>query len=65
MSTLQLELNTSCQFVSWIREQRLSIAFTTYQTGKFFLIGLRPGVTMPSALGLKTDEVRRMITLEE
>ena len=42
MSAPKLELNASRQFISWIREQRLSIAFTTYQTGKLFLIGLRP-----------------------
>ena len=42
MSTPKLEINASRQFISWMREQQLSIAFTTYQTGKLFLIGLRP-----------------------
>ena len=28
-------------------------------------VAILPGVTMPSALGLKTDEIRRTITLEE
>ncbi len=41
MSAPKLELNASRQFISWIREQRLSIAFSTYQTGKLFFIGLR------------------------
>ena len=42
MSTPQLEINASRQFVSWLREQRLSLAFTTYQTGKLFLLGCKP-----------------------
>lgn len=29
-------------FTSWLHEQRLSLAFTTYQAGKLFLIGLQP-----------------------
>src|SRR5438874_928643 len=35
------ELHASRQFASWLREQRVSIAFTTYQAGKLFLIGLQ------------------------
>lgn len=38
----QLELTGSRQFASWLAEQQLSLAFTTYQTGKLFLIGLQP-----------------------
>ncbi len=30
----RLELNASRQFVAWLLEQRLSLAFTTYQAGK-------------------------------
>lgn len=37
----QLEISGSRQFSSWLHEQRLSIAFSTYQTGKLFLIGLK------------------------
>ena len=37
-----LELFASRQFTSWLAEQRLSLAFTTYQTGKLFLLGLQP-----------------------
>lgn len=37
----QLELMGSRQFTAWMAEQRVSLAFTTYQTGKLFLIGLR------------------------
>jgi uncharacterized protein (TIGR03032 family) len=37
-----LEVTASRQFTSWLLEQRLSLAFTTYQSGKLFLIGLKP-----------------------
>lgn len=37
-----LELMGSRQFNSWLAEQHVSLAFTTYQTGKLFLIGLQP-----------------------
>jgi uncharacterized protein (TIGR03032 family) len=35
------ELLTSRQFPEWLHEQRLSLAFTTYQAGKLFFIGLQ------------------------
>jgi uncharacterized protein (TIGR03032 family) len=38
----QLELTASRQLVSWLSEQRISLALTTYQTGKLFLVGLQP-----------------------
>ncbi len=38
----QLEISGSRNFTSWLREQRLSVAFSTYQTGKLFLIGVKP-----------------------
>ena len=38
----KLELVPSRQFPSWLAEQNLSLAFTTYQTGKLFLVGLQP-----------------------
>jgi len=37
-----LEINASRQFTSWLAEQKLSLAFTTYQAGKLFFIGLKP-----------------------
>lgn len=37
----ELELTGSRQFTSWMREQGVSLAFTTYQSGKLFLLGLR------------------------
>ncbi|MEM8714373.1 MAG: TIGR03032 family protein [Cyanobacteria bacterium P01_A01_bin.3] len=38
----RLELSASRQFVPWMAEQNLSLAFSTYQAGKLFLIGLQP-----------------------
>jgi len=40
--TKRLEITTSRQFVPWLIEQNLSIAFTTYQAGKIFFIGIQP-----------------------
>jgi len=37
-----LEVYSSRHFPDWLAEQRVSLAFTTYQTGKLFLIGLQP-----------------------
>ncbi len=37
-----LEISCSRQFSSWLAEQHLSLAFTTYQAGKLFFIGLQP-----------------------
>lgn len=37
------EITTSRQFPEWLAEQKISLAFTTYQTGKLFLLGLQPG----------------------
>ncbi len=36
-----LELMPSRQFPNWLAEQRVSLAFTTYQSGKLFLIGVK------------------------
>lgn len=40
-NTPQLEITCSRQFPEWMAEQRASLAFTTYQTGKLFMIGLQ------------------------
>lgn len=37
-----LEVTASRQFTAWLAEQHTSLAFTTYQAGKVFLIGLQP-----------------------
>ena len=37
-----LELTGSRQFPEWLAEQKTSVAFTTYQAGKVFFIGLQP-----------------------
>lgn len=36
-----LEINSSRQFNAWLAERDISLAFTTYQAGKLFLIGLQ------------------------
>ncbi|MEG5162998.1 TIGR03032 family protein [Microcoleus sp. AT3-A2] len=41
-SAPSLEVTASRQFTSWLAEQNLSLAFTTYQAGKVFFIGLQP-----------------------
>src|SRR5919202_5702583 len=38
----KLEISGSRQFNAWLAQQNLSLAFTTYQTGKLFLLGLQP-----------------------
>jgi uncharacterized protein (TIGR03032 family) len=38
----RLELTGSRLFTAWLAGARASLAFTTYQAGKLFLIGLRP-----------------------
>ena len=40
--TPKLELLTSRHFTSWLAEQRTSLAVTTYQSNKLFLLGVRP-----------------------
>lgn len=35
-----LEISASRQFTSWLASEKVSLAFSTYQTGKLFLIGL-------------------------
>jgi len=41
-----LEISTSRQFLAWMAEQKLSLALTTYQIGKLFLLGLKPDDTL-------------------
>lgn len=36
------EITASRQFTGWLAEQQISLAFSTYQAGKLFLIGLQP-----------------------
>lgn len=38
----KLEMMGTRQFTAWLAEQRVSLAFTTYQSGKVFFIGLQP-----------------------
>ena len=38
----KIELLASRHFTAWLAEQRLSLALTTYQSNKLFLLGLKP-----------------------
>jgi len=37
-----LEVTSSRHFAAWLAQQQISLAFTTYQTGKLFLLGRHP-----------------------
>ncbi|MGK7894580.1 MAG: DUF4915 domain-containing protein [Xenococcus sp. (in: cyanobacteria)] len=37
-----LEISCSRYFLSWLQEQEVSLAFTTYQTNRLFLVGVKP-----------------------
>ena len=41
-SVPSLEMTGSRQFTAWLAEQQISLAFTTYQAGKVFFVGLQP-----------------------
>ena len=41
-----LEVHHSTGFAQWLAGQRLSLAFTTYQAGKLFLVGTKPDGTL-------------------
>ena len=38
----KIEISTSRNFTGWLAGQQASLALTTYQTGKIFLLGLQP-----------------------
>ncbi|NDG38700.1 MAG: TIGR03032 family protein [Betaproteobacteria bacterium] len=42
MSSPSFEITTSRQMLAWMAEQKLSMALTTYQIGKLFMLGLKP-----------------------
>jgi len=41
-----LEITVSRHFLGWLHDAHLSLAFTTYQTNRLFLIGLKPDGTL-------------------
>ena len=41
-STNALTITTSTHFTQWLSDRYLSLAFSTYQAGKIFLVGLQP-----------------------
>jgi uncharacterized protein (TIGR03032 family) len=38
-----VEVSASRNLADWLEQERISLAFTTYQTGKLFLLGRHPG----------------------
>jgi uncharacterized protein (TIGR03032 family) len=44
--TALFEVFCSRHFTGWLADERLSLAFTTYQAGKLFLIGLNPAARL-------------------
>jgi uncharacterized protein (TIGR03032 family) len=39
---IKFELSTSRQFSSWLAQHKINLAFTTYQVGKLFFLGIGP-----------------------
>jgi uncharacterized protein (TIGR03032 family) len=57
-----LDVSASRQFTSWLREQRVSLAFTTYQAAMLFLVGTQPNGklslfrrTLPRCMGMTVN----------
>ena len=58
----QLKVSASRQFAGWLVERKASLAFTTYQAGKLFMLGIKEGGrlsiferTFPRCMGLTGD----------
>jgi uncharacterized protein (TIGR03032 family) len=58
----RLEITCSRHFPAWLAEQRVSLAITTYQANKLFLVGLKPEGrlsvferTFPRCMGVWSD----------
>ena len=41
-----LQVQGSRHFLDWLAEMRISLAFTTYQTGKVFFVGRKPDASL-------------------
>jgi uncharacterized protein (TIGR03032 family) len=61
-SSLKLEITCSRHFSEWLAEQRVSLAITTYQANKLFLVGVKPDGrfsvferTFPRCMGVWSD----------
>src|SRR5260370_16482077 len=65
-----LQVTSSRDFPAWLREQGISLACTTYQTGKLFFLGCHPDGrldvferTFNRAMGLWADEAGQTLWL--
>lgn len=63
-------LTSSSHFADWLKQTGSSIAFTTYQAGKLFLLGVRPDSrlsiferTFARSMGLAVSDDGRMLAL--
>lgn len=62
MTSPKLEIQASRNFTSWLAQHNCSLAFTTYQAGKLFFVGLKQDATLSAfersfnrCLGLWSD----------
>lgn len=46
MNSPKFELITSRHFTDWLHQHQVSVAFTTYQLGKLFILGLKPNQSL-------------------
>lgn len=67
MANPLLEINSSRNFVEWLNFHKISLAFSTYQTNRLFLMGVKPDGTLSGferlferAMGLYTIESDRL-----
>jgi hypothetical protein len=66
--TPQLEFDATRNLAEWLATQQVSLAFTTYQTGKLFFVGLQDNGrlsiyerTFNCCMGLCTDEAAEVL----
>ena len=61
-------VNISCTrgLADWLLRNQVSLAFTSYQTGGFYLVGaaVLPGVRWPVATGFLNEEIHKLNTFE-
>ena len=63
-SSPSLEITGSRLFIEWLHQQRLSLAFTTYQSNRLFLIGIK-GNGRLSAFAREFDRVMGLYSTPE
>jgi hypothetical protein len=56
-----MEFTVSRHFLSWLHDARLSLAFTTYQTNRLFLVGLKEDGSLRAARVLPRRRARHEV----